>query len=191
MRIGYARVSTQEQNLDLQKDALKRAGCGKIVEDVITGKAESRLGLNRARELLREGDVLVVWRLDRLGRSLKHLIALMMELEQQKIGFQSLQESIDTTMPGGKLVFHIFSALAEFEHNLIRERTKAGLDAARARGRKGGRPKKLPSAQRALAIDLYRQKKHPIDEICRTVGISKPTLYAYVQAAEGQADVGR
>jgi DNA invertase Pin-like site-specific DNA recombinase len=182
MRIGYARVSTQEQNLDLQKDALRRAGCKKIIEDIASGKTGNRPGLDRVRELLREGDVLVVWRLDRLGRSLKHLIELMASLEKQKIGFQSLQESIDTTSPGGKLIFHMFGALAEFERNLIRERTRAGLDAARARGRKGGRPKKLTAQQRALAIDLYHQKKHGIEEICRTVGISKPTLYAYVRA---------
>src|ERR1017187_154820 len=148
MRIGYARVSTQEQNLHLQKDALKRAGGKKIIEDVASGKAENRPGLDRARELLREGDVLVVWRLDRLGRSLKHLIELMTELEKQKIGFQSLQESIDTTTPGGKLIFHMFGALAEFERNLISEWTKAGLQAARARGRRGGRPKKLDAQQR-------------------------------------------
>src|SRR5208282_1563164 len=159
-------------NLDMQKDALSRAGCEKIMEDVISGKTESRTGLDRAHELLREGDVLVVWRLDRLGRSLKHLIELMTELEQQKVGFQSLQESIDTTTPGGKLVFHIFGALAEFERNLIRDRTKAGLEAARARGRKGGRPKKLSTQQRAVALDLYNQKKHGIAQICLTLGIS-------------------
>jgi DNA invertase Pin-like site-specific DNA recombinase len=135
MRIGYARVSTSDQNLDLQKDALKRAGCEKIIEDVVSGKTESRSGLDRARDLLREGDVLVVWRLDRLGRSLKHLIELMSELEKQKIEFQSLQESIDTTMPGGKLIFHIFGVLAEFERNLISDRTKAGLE---PQGRGGG-----------------------------------------------------
>jgi len=186
MRIGYARVSTQEQNLDLQKDALKRAGCDKIIEDVISGKSEHRSGLERAREMLREGDVLVVWRLDRLGRSLKHLIEFMADLEQQKIGFQSLQESIDTTSPGGKLIFHIFGALAEFERNLIRERTRAGLEAARARGRKGGRAKKLNATQRNLATELYNQKKLTILEICQSLGISKPTLYAYVRGQEGQ-----
>lgn len=190
MRIGYARVSTSEQNLDLQKDALERAGCDKIIEDVISGKTESRTGLDRVREMLREGDVLVVWRLDRLGRSLKHLIELMAELEKLKIGFQSIQESIDTTTPGGRLVFHIFGALAEFERNLISSRTKAGLDAARARGRKGGRPKKLGNQQRAMAIDLYNRKTHGVDEICRTVGISKPTLYAYVRDGGG-GDTGR
>ena len=186
MIAGYARVSTSEQNLDLQKDALKRAGCEKIIEDVASGKTEGRSGLDHARALLREGDVLVVWRLDRLGRSLKHLIELMSELETQSIGFQSLQESIDTTTPGGKLVFHIFGALAEFERNLISDRTKAGLEAARARGRRGGRPKKLDAQQRELAIDLYSQKKHGIDEICRSLGISKPTLYAYISEPKAQ-----
>ena len=150
MRIGYARVSTHDQNLDLQKDALKKAGCEKVIVDVASGKKEKRSGLDRARDQLRKGDVLVVWRLDRLGRSLKHLIELMNEMEREGIGFCSLQESINTTTPGGKLVFHIFGALAEFERNLIRERTKAGLDAARARGRKGGRPKALDVEQRTL-----------------------------------------
>ena len=181
MRIGYARVSTHEQNLNLQKDALKKAGCEKIVVDVASGKKTQRSGLDRACELLRKRDVLVVWRLDRLGRSLKHLIEFMTELEEAGIGFQSLQEHIDTTSPGGKLVFHIFGALAEFERNLIQERTKAGLEAARARGRTGGRPKSLNAQQRALALDLYAQRKHTVEEICRTLGISKPTLYAYVR----------
>ncbi len=184
MKIGYARVSTNDQNLDLQRDALKAAGCGKIVEDTASGGKAQRAGLDRVREMLRQGDVLVVWRLDRLGRSLRHLIDLMAELDGQGIGFQSVTEAIDTTTPGGKLVFHIFGALAEFERNLIRERTHAGLEAARARGRKGGRRKKLDDRKRALAVDLYRQKKHPIDEICRTVGITKPTLYAYVREDE-------
>ena len=187
MRIGYARVSTTEQNLDLQRDALKAAGCGKIIEDTASGGKTQRAGLDRVRETLRKGDVLVVWRLDRLGRSLRHLIELMTELEGEGIGFQSVTEAIDTTTPGGKLVFHIFGALAEFERNLIRERTHAGLEAARARGRKGGRRKKLDDRKQALAVDLYRQKKHTIDEICRTVGISKPTLYAYVKERGDQA----
>jgi DNA invertase Pin-like site-specific DNA recombinase len=186
MRIGYARVSTHEQNLDLQRDALKAAGCGKIIEDTASGAKAQRSGLDRVREMLRKGDVLVVWRLDRLGRSLRHLIELMTELEGEGIGFRSITEAIDTTTPGGKLVFHIFGALAEFERNLIRERTKAGLEAARARGKKGGRRKKLDDRKRALAVDLYRQKKHPIEEICRTVGITKPTLYAYVREAKEQ-----
>jgi DNA invertase Pin-like site-specific DNA recombinase len=187
MRIGYARVSTIEQNLDLQRDALKAADCGKIIEESASGGKVTRSGLERVRELLRKGDVLVVWRLDRLGRSLKQLIELMGELEGQGIGFQSITEAIDTTTPGGKLVFHIFGALAEFERNLIRERTNAGLVAARARGKRGGRRKALDENQRNLAVDLYRQKTYPIDEICRTVGITKPTLYKYVADA-GKAE---
>ena len=131
MIIGYARVSTTEQNLDLQRDALKRAGCEKIIEDTVSGGKVQRPGLERVHDALRSGDVLAVWRLDRLGRSLKHLIELMAELESERVGFQSVTESIDTTTPGGKLVFHIFGALAEFERNLIRERTYAGLAAAR------------------------------------------------------------
>ncbi len=185
MKIGYARVSTIEQNLSLQRDALKAAGCGKIIEDNSSGGKVKRDGLERVLEMLRPGDSLAVWRLDRLGRSLKHLIELMGELEEQGIGFQSTTEAIDTTRPGGKLVFHIFAALAEFERNLIRERTHAGLAAARARGRKGGRRPKLGDKQRALAVELYRQKKQTVGEICQVVGISRPTLYAYLRQAEG------
>jgi DNA invertase Pin-like site-specific DNA recombinase len=181
MKIGYARVSTIEQNLDLQQNALKKAACEKIIVDKASGSRKDRAGLDQVRELLRKGDVLVVWRLDRLGRSLKHLIELMNELEEQGIGFQSVTESIDTTTPGGKLIFHIFGALAEFERNLIRERTKAGLEAARARGRLGGRPKKKDAKQRALAVQLYEEKKHSVGEICSMLGISRPTLYAYVR----------
>ena len=186
MIIGYARVSTTEQNLDLQRDALKRAECEKIIEDTVSGGKVQRPGLERVHDALRSGDVLAAWRLDRLGRSLKHLIELMAELEAERIGFQSATESIDTTTPGEKLVFHIFGALAEFERNLIRERTYAGLAAARARGRKGGRRKKLSEKQRAVAVDLYRQKKYTIDEICKAIGISRPTLYKYVAAVGGK-----
>lgn len=148
-----------------------RGGCGQRQENA-TLRARPGAGA------LEEGGC--PGRLDRLGRSLKHLIELMAELERAGIGFQSLQEHIDTTSPGVKLVFHIFGALAEFERNLIQERTKAGLEAARARGRKGGRPKSLTAQQRALALDLYTQRKHTVEEICRSLGISKPTLYAYV-----------
>jgi DNA invertase Pin-like site-specific DNA recombinase len=168
---------------DFQRDALKRAGCEKIIEDTVSGGKVQRPGLERVHDALRSGDVLAVWRLDRLGRSLKHLIELMAELEAERIGFQSVTESIDTTTPGGKLVFHIFGVLAEFERNLIRERTYAGPAAARARGRKGGRRKKLGEKQRAVAVDLYRLQKHTIDEICKAVGISRPTLYKDVAAA--------
>lgn len=186
MKIGYARVSTLEQNLDLQRDALEAAGCEKIIVEKAGGAKGGRAGLEQVRSVLRKGDVLVVWRLDRLGRSLKDLIALMGELEGQGVGFRSITEAIDTTTPGGKLVFHIFGALAEFERNLIRERTKAGLEAARARGRQGGRPKKKDAKQRALAVKLYEEKAHGVGEICQMLGISKPTLYAYVRESESR-----
>src|SRR5919106_2295855 len=143
MLIGYARVSTQDQTLNLQKDALKKIGCSKIFTDTASGTKEERKGLEDALNYVREGDTLVVWRLDRLGRSLKHLIETITELNNRKIGFKSIQENIDTTTSGGKLVFHIFGALAEFEREIIRERTKAGLTAARSRGKVGGRPKVL------------------------------------------------
>src|SRR3954451_14779416 len=187
MRIGYARVSTYEQNLDLQRDALQRAGCERIIEDTASGGKATRSGLAQALDLVRQGDVLAVWRLDRLGRTLKHLIELMGDLERQGIGFQSVTEAIDTTTANGKLFFHIFGALAEFERNLIRERTQAGLQAARARGRKGGRPKALDGKQRAMAVELYRSGKHTVDEVCRTVGITRPTLYAYVNEDAAKA----
>ena len=138
MLIGYARVSTHDQNLDLQKDALQAAGCEKIFVDERSGAVATRPGLQHAMDALREGDVLVVWRLDRLGRSLRNLIELVGQLDETKIGFRSLQEAMDTSTSGGKLIFHVFGALAEFERNLIRDRTQAGLSAARARGKTGG-----------------------------------------------------
>lgn len=181
MKIGYARVSTYEQNLDLQLDALKEAGCEKVFEDHGSGVKRSRPGFDEALSHLRKGDTLVVWRLDRLGRSLKHLIEVINLLDAQKIGFQSLQESIDTTTSGGRLIFHMFGALAEFERHLIQERTQAGLAAARARGKKGGRPKALDEKQEAWLYRLYDEKKHSIPEICKLVGVSKSTLYAYIR----------
>jgi DNA invertase Pin-like site-specific DNA recombinase len=179
MLIGYARVSTHDQTLTLQQDALTKAGCNKIFTDTASGAQTERKGLDEALSFLRTGDTLVVWRLDRLGRSLPHLISTMTDLEERGIGFKSLTENIDTTTSGGKLIFHIFGALAEFERNLIRERTAAGLTAARARGRKGGRPKALTGKQLSIAQDLY-EKRHPITEICRTLKISKATLYRYI-----------
>lgn len=181
MKIGYARVSTLEQNLNLQIDALKNAGCEKIITDEKSGSVSDRPGLNELHKILRKGDQVIVWRLDRLGRSLKHLLAWVNDLKEQDIEFKSLQESIDTSTSTGKLIFHIFASLAEFERNLIIERTKAGLEAARARGRQGGRPLKLNRDKRQLAVDLYNGKKHSIKQICQTVGISKPTLYSYVR----------
>lgn len=183
MLIGYARVSTDDQNLDLQRDALQGTGCVKIYEDRKSGAKTDRPGLALALEVIRSGDVLVVWRLDRLGRSLHDLIQLARRLDEAGIGLMSLQEKIDTSSSGGRLVFHMFAALAEFERNLIRERTQAGLTAARARGRKGGRPKVLEPAKRQLVVKLYTEKQHTIGEICRMMGISKPTLYNYLAEA--------
>src|SRR5436309_7382639 len=181
MLIGYARVSTQDQTLNLQKDALKNIGCTKIFTDTASGAKAERKGLEEAQNFLREGDTLVVWRLDRLGRSLKHLIETITELNNRKIGFKSIQESIDTTTSGGKLVFHIFGALAEFERGIIRERTKAVLTAARARVRLGGRPKSLTGKKTAMAQALYNDKNNTIDEICKTLNISRTTLYRYIK----------
>ncbi|NBJ14831.1 MAG: recombinase family protein [Dehalobacter sp. 4CP] len=189
MLIGYARVSTDDQNLDLQKDALTRAGCERILEDRLSGVKAERPGLKAALDYARRGDLLVVWRLDRLSRSLKDLIEMVALFEAKGIGLKSLQESIDTSSSSGKLIFHIFGALAEFERNLIRERTQAGLQAARARGRKGGRPKSLSIDKRKLVVTLYNEKNHSIYQICQMMGISKPTLYKYIEA--GREDTAK
>lgn len=181
MLIGYARVSTHEQNLDLQLDALKQAGCQKIFTDKISTLKAERKGLDEALTFLRPGDVLVVWKLDRLGRTLKQLIELVAMFNQKGIGFKSLKETIDTTTSTGKLVFHIFAALAEFERDIIHERTRAGLEAARARGRRGGRPKALTPKQAALAQSLYDSKEHSIQDICDTLHVARGTLYRYVE----------
>jgi len=182
MLIGYARVSTDDQNLDLQRDALTNAGCNRILEDRLGGAKAERPGLKAALDYARQGDDLVVWRLDRLSRSLKDLIELVSLLESKGIGLKSLHESLDTSSSSGKLIFHIFGALAEFERNLIRERTYAGLQAARARGRKGGRPKSLDFDKRVLAVRLYDERLHTVDQICKLMGISKPTLYKYIES---------
>jgi DNA invertase Pin-like site-specific DNA recombinase len=185
MLVGYARVSTTEQHLDLQHDALTQAGCGRVFTDTASGAKAERPGLAAALNYAREGDVLAVWKLDRLGRSLKDLLEIVTALEQRGIGFKSLQESMDTTTPGGKLIFHVFAALAEFERGVIRERTHAGLNAARARGRHGGRPRKLSRKGVELAVTMLRDPKNRIDDICATVGISRATLYQYAEAAKG------
>lgn len=184
MLIGYARVSTQDQTLNLQKDALEKVGCMKIFTDTISGAATERKGLDEALEYVREGDTLVVWRLDRLGRSLKHLIETITALNNRKIGFKSITENIDTTTSGGKLVFHIFGALAEFERDIIRERTRAGVQAARARGCIGGRPNAitLNSPKKiSMTQSLYDDKNNTIDEVCKTLNISRATLYRYIK----------
>ena len=180
MLIGYARVSTDDQNLHLQHDELKKTGCEKFFDDKITGSKIDRPGLDAAVDYARNGDVIVVWRLDRLSRSLKDLIQVVSDLESKGIGLKSIHESIDTTSSSGKLIFHIFGALAEFERNLIRERTHSGLKAARARGKMGGRPKKLNADKVKLAKDLYNEKTRSIKQICALVGVSKPTLYKYL-----------
>lgn len=184
MLIGYARVSTNEQNLDLQRDALRKAGVSakNIFTDKITGTKAERIGLTQALTHLREGDTLVVWRLDRLGRSLKHLIETITKLQQEHIAFQSITENINTSTATGQLIFHIFGALAEFERNLIRERTIAGLESARARGRLGGRPKlKASFSKVAMAKKLHADKTNEINEICKTLNISRATLYRYIK----------
>jgi DNA invertase Pin-like site-specific DNA recombinase len=180
MLIGYARVSTDDQKLDLQLDALKRSGCEKIYDDRMSGAKAERPGLTQALEQCRSGDTLVVWRLDRLGRSLANLIELAATLEAKGIGLKSCQESIDTNTSGGKLIFHMFGALAEFERNLLRERTRAGIDAARARGRSGGRAKKLDTKQRNLCLKLYDEKQHQVKDICNMLNVSRSTLYRYI-----------
>ncbi len=181
MKIGYSRVSTDDQSLDLQKDALKKADCEKFFDDRISGSKSKRPGLDTLLEFARPSDTLVVWRLDRLGRSMKDLIALVTILEGKGIQLNSLTESIDTSTSSGKLFFHIFGAIAEFEKNLIVERTQAGLAAARARGRSGGRPKALDKSKRELTVKLYDEKDKTIKEICNLMGISKPTLYKYLE----------
>jgi DNA invertase Pin-like site-specific DNA recombinase len=182
MLIGYARVSTDEQNLDLQRDALEKAGCEQIYTDRVSGTKASRPGLTEALSHLRSGDTLVVWRLDRLGRSLRHLIDTITDLQKQGVGFKSLTESIDTTTSGGRLVFNIFGSLAEFEREIIKERTNAGLQAARSRGRNGGRPKKLTAKQVQMLQHLAADKKHTVSEICQTLGIGRTAFYRYLEA---------
>jgi DNA invertase Pin-like site-specific DNA recombinase len=186
MLIGYARVSTHDQTPTLQQDALTQAGCSRIFTDTASGAKTERRGLDEALAYVRKGDSLVVWRLDRLGRSLPHLITTLTGVEERGIGFKSLTENIDTTTSSGKLIFHIFGALAEFERNLIRERTTAGLSAARARGRRGGRPKALRDKRVSIAQALYNNKQNSIAEICQTLKISKATLYRSIKI--GQRD---
>jgi DNA invertase Pin-like site-specific DNA recombinase len=183
MLIGYARVSTQEQTLDLQTDALKKIGCSQLFTDTASGAQTTRPGLEKALSYLRLGDTLVVWRLDRLGRSLKHLIEAVSQLQARGIGFRSITESIDTTTSGGKLIFHVFGALAEFERDIIRERTKAGLAAARARGRRGGRPRAIPPKRLAQLHALAADTSAAIPDILDTFKISRATYYRYLRTS--------
>ena len=176
MLIGYARISTIDQNLDLQIDALKKAGCEKLFEDKISGSKSERIGLIKALEQLRKGDTLVVWKLDRLGRSLRHLIELINDLQEKGIMFRSIQDGIDTSTSVGQFFFHITGAFAELEKNLIIERTRAGLDAARARGRKGGRKPVLNKKQIQMMMELYEGRSTSINEICEQFKISRKTF---------------
>lgn len=179
-RIGYARVSVDDQNLDMQRDALKATGCSVVYEETASGKGAARPELEQCRKALRPGDTLIVWRLDRLGRSLPDLVQLVAELEQKGIGFESITERIETGSAAGKLVFHVFAALAEFERNLIRERTNAGLAAARARGRSGGRKPKLDDKQVREIKALLRDPDIQVADVARRYGVSRTTIYKHV-----------
>lgn len=176
-QLGYARVSTFDQHLDQQITALTEAGCDRLFTEKATGTRSDRPELNRLLEYAREGDVLVVWRLDRLGRSLKHLIAVVGELEERGVGFRSLTENIDTTSATGRLVFHIFSALAQFEAELVSDRTRAGLAAARARGAKPGRKPALSPDQVAVVRQMHATGGHTVEAIAKVVGVSRATVY--------------
>jgi len=188
MFVGYARVSTADQNLDLQQDALLAAKCGRIFTDTASGAKAQRPGLIEALQCCRPGDTLVVWKLDRLGRSLPHLVETVRDLIAREVGFKSLQENIDTTTSGGKLIFHIFASLAEFERDIIRERTHAGLSSARARGRKGGRPKGVDEKKRKAALALKKDPGRSVKEICDILGISRNTYYKYTQSENKLAE---
>jgi DNA invertase Pin-like site-specific DNA recombinase len=177
MLIGYQRTSTLEQNLDLQCDALTKAGCERIFSDQVSGAKFDRPGLSEALNFAREGDCICVWRLDRLGRSLQHLIEVVADLESRGVGLRSLTENIDTSSAGGRLVFHVFAAMAEFERNLTRERCLAGLAAARARGKVGGRRQVLTGQKLELAKRLRADRTMPVDEACRILGCSRSTFY--------------
>jgi DNA invertase Pin-like site-specific DNA recombinase len=187
--IGYARVSTEEQNLDLQFDALEAAGCKLVFRDVGSGSLKHRPQLDACVDYLRTGDTLVVWRLERLGRGLKHLIESIDGLHVREVGFRALTEAIDTTTPAGRLQFHIFGALAEFEREVIRERTRAGLVAARARGRLGGRPSSV-TAERLAAAEAMRARQHSMREIAAALGVSRATLYRHLADSDGSSDLG-
>jgi DNA invertase Pin-like site-specific DNA recombinase len=187
MLIGYARVSTIDQRLDLQHDALPASSCERVFTDTASAARAARPGLTAALAACRAGDILVVWKLDRLGRSLADLVETVQTLAARGIGLRSLQEQLDTTSSGGKLIFHLFAALAEFERDLIRERTKAGLAAARARGRKGGRPRGVDEKKRKAALALKRDPQYSVREICEIVGISRNTYYKYTRMEKPSA----
>ncbi|MBS2037936.1 recombinase family protein [bacterium] len=183
MNIGYARVSIQDQNLDLQKQALKQAGCKKIFDDQLSGSRGDRPGLARALEILRAGDTLVVWKLDRLGRNVKHLVHLVAQLQEQDIQFKSLTDNIDTSTTSGRFFFHVMASLAQMERELTLERTHAGLAAARQLGRIGGRKRQMTDSKIASAKKLLATGVSP-KEVAPNLGVSIPTLYRWVPAGQ-------
>lgn len=185
--LGYARVSTADQDAQLQHDALTAAGCYRVFTDVTSGALDHRPQLEVVFDQLRPGDTLVVWRLDRLGRSLPHLIQTVRELHDREVGFRSLQENIDTTTSGGRLIFHVFGALAEFERDITRERTQAGLAAARARGRSGGRPSALTDDQITVARQMYDSGDYTVTAIARALGVSRATIYRHLRPLEASS----
>jgi DNA invertase Pin-like site-specific DNA recombinase len=190
MKIGYARVSTQNQNLDMQLDALKAEGCAETFQEKTSGAGKKRPALEQMMDRLRKDDLVVVWKLDRLGRSLKDLVRIVGAIQEKGAHIKSLQDHIDTSSPQGRLTFHLFASLAEFEREIIAERTKAGLAAARARGRKGGRPKGLSKEARdkaMIAQALYLKNEMPVAGICKHLSISKPTFYSYIRAMGAEA----
>ena len=189
--LGYARVSTTDQDATLQVDALTAAGCYRVFVDTISGSLDQRPELTKLLDQLRPGDTLVVWRLDRLGRSIRHLIDQLTALQNKGIGFKSLQGTIDTTSPGGRLVFHVFAALAEFERDLIKERTNAGLAAARARGRTGGRPPRLSPQQATAARRMYEQQDMTVEQIGQVLGVSRTTIYRTLKRDQPAPAKGR
>ena len=182
MLIGYARVSTQDQNLDLQIEALTKAGCKKVFDDKISGSRAERPGLTKALEMLREGDTLVVWKLDRLGRSVKNLVDLISELAKHGVHFKSLTDAIDTGTPSGRFFFHVMASLAEMERELTVERTRAGLEIARQLGRKGGRKRKMTDSKIESAKKLLANGVPPCD-VAHNLGVSVPTLYRWIPAS--------
>lgn len=184
MKIGYARVSTDDQRLDLQRDALTKAGCSRIYEEKASGRSLERPQLTECLKALRPGDVFTVWRLDRVGRSLSDLVRVVNGLQLDGIVFESLTERIETSSAAGALVFHVFGALAEFERALIRERTQAGLSAARARGRRGGRPTKLSASQWKVAQSLLHAQELTVTEIAQQFSISRSALYRMISRSQ-------
>ena len=180
MKIGYARISTPDQKMDYQVDLLTKNGCEKIIKDEMSGTLITRPGLTILREIVREGDIVVIWKIDRLGRSIKHLLEIAAEFKAKNVQLISLTEAIDTTTPMGQYTFHIFAAMAEFERSLISERSKAGMALAKARGKHGGRPFKLDKDKVKMAFDMYESQKFSVDQIAYAVGVSRNTVYRYL-----------